>query len=206
MNEKFYKISEVVKLLGISKPTLYNWEKQGLLKIQRSKSGGLNFISQSELDKIQNKETNNKENEKIVIYCRVSSTVNKNNLKTQKERLLNYCNAKGYKVEKIIEEFGSGINDKRPKLEKLLKEQDFTKIVVEHKDRLSRFGFNYLEVLLNKNNIDIEVINNVDTDEEDIIQDFISIITSYCARIYGKRRSKRNTEKLIKELNNEQSI
>jgi DNA-binding transcriptional MerR regulator len=51
MNEKFYKISEVVKLLGISKPTLYNWEKQGLLKIQRSKSGGLNFISQSELDK-----------------------------------------------------------------------------------------------------------------------------------------------------------
>jgi putative resolvase len=120
--------------------------------------------------------------------------------------LLNYCNAKGYKVEKIIEEFGSGINDKRPKLEKLLKEQDFTKIVVEHKDRLSRFGFNYLEVLLNKNNIDIEVINNVDTDEEDIIQDFISIITSYCARIYGKRRSKRNTEKLIKELNNEQSI
>ena len=206
MNEKFYKISEVVKLLGISKPTLYNWEKQGLLKIQRSKSGGLNFISQSELDKIQNKETNNKENEKIVIYCRVSSTVNKNNLKTQKERLLNYCNAKGYKVEKIIEEFGSGINDKRPKLEKLLKEQDFTKIVVEHKDRLSRFGFNYLEVLLNKNNIDIEVINNVDTDEEDIIQDFISIITSYCVRIYGKRRSKRNTEKLIKELNNEQSI
>lgn len=206
MNEKFYKISEVVKLLGISKPTLYNWEKQGLLKIQRSKSGGLNFIFQSELDKIQNKETNNKENEKIVIYCRVSSTVNKNNLKTQKERLLNYCNAKGYKVEKIIEEFGSGINDKRPKLEKLLKEQDFTKIVVEHKDRLIRFGFNYLEVLLNKNNIDIEVINNVDTDEEDIIQDFISIITSYCARIYGKRRSKRNTEKLIKELNNEQSI
>ena len=206
MNEKFYKISEVVKLLGISKPTLYNWEKQGLLKIQRSKSGGLNFISQSELDKIQNKETNNKENEKIVIYCRVSSTVNKNNLKTQKERLLNYCNAKGYKVEKIIEEFGSGINDKRPKVEKLLKEQDFTKIVVEHKDRLSRFGFNYLEVLLNKNNIDIEVINNVDTDEEDIIQDFISIITSYCVRIYGKRRSKRNTEKLIKELNNEQSI
>jgi len=64
-------------------------------------------------------------------------------------------------------------------------------------------GFNYLEVLLNKNNKKIEVVNFVDTDEEDIIQDFVSIITSYCARIYGKRRSKRKTEKLIKELQNE---
>lgn len=206
MNEKFYKIKDVVRLLGISKPTLYNWEKNGLIKIERSKSGGLNFISQSQLDLIQNKSLNPKD-EKIIIYCRVSSTVNKTNLITQRERLINYCNAKGYKIYKVVEEFGSGINDKRPKLQKLLETQDFTKIVVEHKDRLSRLGFNYLEILLNKNGIEIEVINNVDTDEEDIIQDFVSIITSYCARIYGKRRSKRKTEKLIKELSkDEQSI
>jgi len=82
----------------------------------------------------------------------------------------------------------------------LLEKQNYTKLVVEHKDRLSRLGFNYIEVLLKQQGITIEVINNVDTDEEDIIQDFVSIITSYCARIYGKRRSKRKTEKIIEEL------
>jgi putative resolvase len=198
--EKKYKISEVSKILGVSRVTLYNWHKLGLISFEKSLSGGLNFISENTLNKLLNK-IESKE-EQVVIYCRVSSTSNKSNLLTQKERLINYCNAKGYNVSKVIEEFGSGINDKRPKLQKLLQDQHFTKIVVEHKDRLSRLGFNYIEVLLNSNGIDIEVVNNVDTDEEDIIQDFVSIITSYCARIYGKRRSKRVTEKLVRELKN----
>jgi predicted site-specific integrase-resolvase len=107
-------------------------------------------------------------------------------------------------VYRVIEEFGSGINDQKPKLITMLKKDDFTKIVVEHKDRLTRFGFNYLETLLNVHGKEIEVVNNVDTDEEDLIQDFVSMITSYCARIYGKRRSKRKTEKLIKELKDDQ--
>lgn len=143
---------------------------------------------------------------RLVVYVRVSSSANKSNLVTQKERVVNYCNAKGYKVHKIIEEVGSGINDRRPKLEKLLKEDDYTMIVVEHKDRLTRFGFNYIETLLHTKNKKIEVINNVDTDQEDIVQDFVSIITSYCARIYGKRRSKRYTEKIIEELKSDNSL
>jgi predicted site-specific integrase-resolvase len=75
-----------------------------------------------------------------------------------------------------------------------------TILLVEHKDRLTRVGFNYLETLLNKLDKKIEVVNSVDTDEKDIIQDFISIITSYTARIYGKRWTKRKTAELIKEL------
>jgi predicted site-specific integrase-resolvase len=201
MNKR-YKITDVATQLGVSRATLYNWRKSGIIEFEKSESGGLNFISENTYNKLLNIEKETLE-EKVIIYCRVSSTVNKKNLYTQKERLINYCNAKGYQIYKIIEEFGSGINDKRPKLQKLLEEQDFTKIVVEHKDRLSRLGFNYLEVLLNKSNKKIEVVNSVDTDEEDIIQDFVSIITSYCARIYGKRRSKRKTEKLIKELKDE---
>jgi predicted site-specific integrase-resolvase len=197
--KKNYKITEVAKDLGISRATLYNWKNQGILSFQKSESGGLNFINETDYQKLLNLPKSEIE-EKVIIYCRVSSTVNKNNLQTQKERLVNYCNAKGYKVEKVVEEFGSGINDKRPKLQELLEKQNYTKLVVEHKDRLSRLGFNYIEVLLKQQGITIEVINNVDTDEEDIIQDFVSIITSYCARIYGKRRSKRKTEKIIEEL------
>jgi putative resolvase len=192
-----HKLSKICKELDISRPTMYNWEKKGIVKFH--KIGSINFISDEDRNKLLNIKPIKKE-ERNVIYCRVSSTVNKSNLETQKERMINYANAKGYKVQEVITEFGSGINDKRPKLEKLLKEQNFTKLIIEHKDRLTRLGFNYIETLLKKNDIEIEVVNNVDTDEEDIIQDFVSIITSFTARIYGKRRSKRKTELLIKEL------
>jgi predicted site-specific integrase-resolvase len=76
-------------------------------------------------------------------------------------------------------------------------------IVVEHKDRLTRFGLNYIQKLLEMQNRKIEVINNFDNDSDELMQDFVSIITSFCARLYGKRRTKRNTEKLIKELQKE---
>lgn len=162
---------------------------------------GMNFLDLETLDALL--DIQHKKIEKVVIYCRVSSTANKTNLETQKQRLIDYCNARGYQVHKVIDEFGSGSNDLRPKLEKLLREQDFTKIVVERKDRLTRVGFNYIATLLQTAGKEIEVVNNVETDKEDLIQDFISIITSYCARIYGNRRSRRKTEKLIVELHND---
>jgi putative resolvase len=194
------KISKLAKDLGVTKATLYNWRLAGKIQFVKSKTG-MNFVTQETYNEFLG--IKEKREEKVVVYCRVSSTVNKKNLQTQRDRLINYCNARGYQVHKVVTEFGSGINDKRPKLEKLLTELDFTKIVVEHKDRLSRMGFHFLEILCETHHKEIEVINTVDTDEEDIIQDFISIITSYCAKIYGKRRSKRKTEKLIQQLKNE---
>ena len=195
----FVKLSKAAKLLGITKQTLWNWKYQG--KISFIKCGNLNGLSQETLNSLLG--IKDKKEEKVVIYCRVSSTANKKNLETQKERLISYCIAKGYKIHKIVCEFGSGINDKRPKLQDLLENQDFTKIVVEHKDRLTRLGFNYLDVLLKVLGKEIEVINNAENDESDIIQDFTSIITSFCARIYGNRRSKRKIEKLIEEVKKE---
>ena len=193
------KISKLAKDLGITQRTLWNWYYDKKIDFIKSNTGR-NFVSLETYNSLLN--ISNEKTEKVVIYCRVSSTSNKTNLNAQKERLTNYCISKGYKIYKIIEEYGSGINDKRPKLQHLLESGDYTKIVVEHKDRLTRFGFNYLEILLKYTNKSIEVVNNVDTEDEDIIQDFVSIITSYCARIYGKRRSKRRTEKLIEELKN----
>lgn len=175
--------------------TLWNWMYAG--KIQFHKVGSMNYIDDDTYNSLLWIKL---KDESVVIYARVSSTENKSNLETQKERLVSYCNAKGYRVSKVVTEFGSGLNDKRPKLEKLLIDQDFTKIVVEHKDRLTRFGFNYLEKLLNKNGIQIEVVNMANDEKSDLIQDFISVITSFSARIYGQRRSKRKTEQIIKEL------
>lgn len=193
------KISKLAKDLNITKVTLYNWRLSGKIEFIQSKTGR-NYVSTETYNELLG--IKDKKIENVVIYCRVSSSENKSNLETQKERLISYCNAKGYKVSEVITEIGSGVNDSRPKFIKLLKENNYTKIVVEHKDRLTRFGFNYIQTLVEVLNKEIEVVNNVKGGEEDLIQDFVSIITSFCSRIYGKRRTKRNTEKLIKELSN----
>jgi predicted site-specific integrase-resolvase len=83
---------------------------------------------------------------------------------------------------------------------KLLTDPTVGLIVVEHKDRLTRFGFNYIEQLLAMQGRKIEVINLTENGKEDLIQDFVSMVTSFCARLYGQRRSKRKTERIIAEL------
>ena len=140
---------------------------------------------------------------KIAVYARVSSSENKANLEKQSERLVSYCNAKGWKVEKVIKEIGSGLNDNRKQLEKLLMDKTITIIVVEHSDRFSRFGMNYIEKLMEGQGRKIEIVNKQSNDRDDLMQDFVSIITSFTARLYGQRRIKRKTEQLIKELEKE---
>lgn len=76
--------------------------------------------------------------------------------------------------------------------------------MVEHKDRLTRIGFNYIEQLLAMQGRKIEVINLAENGKADLIQDFVSIVTSFCVRLYGQRRSKRKTERIIAELQNEE--
>ncbi len=132
-----------------------------------------------------------------VVYARVSSSENKSNLLSQSKRVQDFCTAKGWVINQIVEECGSGLNDSRKKLIKILRDESVTRVVVEHKDRLTRFGFNYLKELAH---FEIVIINEVVEDEKDLMQDFVSLVTSFTARLYGKRRTKRATERLIKEL------
>lgn len=188
-----YKVSQYAKKHGVTIRTVWNWINKGELDIVRNETNHV-FIIEDE-----NKDLD----EHVAIYARVSSAENKSNLDSQVERLENYCAAKGYKVLKTVSEIGSGLNDKRTKLEKLLLDHSIKKIVVEHSDRVSRFGLNYIQKLLEMQGRTIEIVNDQKSERDDLMQDFVSIITSFCARLYGQRRTKRNTEKLIKELNNE---
>ena len=180
---------------GVSVRTLWRRINDGSLLVERSSTGRVFVNLEEEQTSLLN----------VCIYARVSSSENKDNLERQKERLVSYCNAKGYKVSKIITEIGSGLNDERKKLESILMDKSINLIVVEHKDRLARFGLNYIQKLLELDNRKIEIINSQTNDEDDLMQDFVSIITSFTARLYGRRRSKRITEKVIKEVsdNNE---
>ena len=189
-----YKISKYAKKHGVTTRTVWNWIKDGKVQIERNNTNHV-FIVEDE-DKLIN--------DNVAVYARVSSSENKDNLERQKERLENYCIARGYRIVKSVAEVGSGLNDKRPKLEDLLTDENVKKIVVEHSDRFSRFGFNYIEKLLNISGRQIEVVNQTNDDKEDLMQDFVSIITSFCARLYGQRRNNRRTEKIIEELKNEE--
>jgi predicted site-specific integrase-resolvase len=137
---------------------------------------------------------------KAAVYARVSSSQNRANLDTQAERLCQFANARGISVSKVVKECGSGLNDSRKKLLSLLRDTELTHIFVEHKDRLTRFGFQYLQEIADMRGIQIVIANPACGDKEDLMQDFVSIVTSYCARLYGLRRSRRSTEQLIKGL------
>ena len=102
---------------------------------------------------------------------------------------------------------GSGVNDHRQKFLSLLSDpvlnlRRITRIVAEHRDRLTRFGFNFLKVLTDRLGVEVEIVNSAENDKEELMQDLISIITSFCARYYGQRRSRRKTEKIIEALEN----
>ena len=184
-----YKISEYAKLNHVQYRTVWNWINKGKVKIERTKTGRVLIVVDEPV-----------KDQTVAVYARVSSSENKNNLERQAQRLIDYANAKGYKVEKVVKEIGSGLNDNRPKLQSLLADKSINLILVEHKDRLTRFGFNYIQTLLANSNRAVEVVNNLESPKEDLIADFTSVITSFCAKIYGQRRSKRKTEQLIKEL------
>ena len=136
--------------------------------------------------------------ERIAVYCRVSSQSRKDEMEYQVERCCNFCMSRGVKVSKVFKEVASGMNDKRRELLKMLEYRP-TMIVVENKDRLTRFGFNYLEVLLKRNGCTILIMNEDHEDEHDLIKDMVSLMTSFCCRLYGLRRGQ-NKGKRIKEV------
>jgi predicted site-specific integrase-resolvase len=136
----------------------------------------------------------------VAIYARVSSSENKTNLETQAERLISWCNAQGWSVGKVVKECGSGINDQRPKFLALLANPHISRIVVEHKDRASRFGVAYIQTLLAMQERELVVVNTADTVEDDLMGDFVAIITSFAARLYGRRRAKRKTALVLAAL------
>lgn len=185
------KLSEWAKKQGISYMTAWRWCKNGKMpcKITQTDTGTI-IVHES---KSENKATN------VIIYARVSSYDRKDGLDGQVHRCIAFANENGLEVNRVYKEIASGMNDKRNKLMKLL-DSEPTHIIIEHKDRLTRFGFNYIEKLLSKQNCKILVLNRDSEDETDLIKDMISIITSFCCRLYGLRRGNNKAKKIKQEI------
>ncbi|GLV61032.1 resolvase [Dictyobacter sp. S3.2.2.5] len=187
------KLSEYAKQQGVRYETAWRWFRDG--KIQGRRVGAHTIL-------IDEPTTVSASSSKThtVVYTRVSSAENKVNLDRQAERLVAYCAARGYPVSRVVKEIGSGVNDNRPRFLALLADPSVGRIVIEHKDRGTRFGFRYIETLLHTYGREIEVVNHAENGTEDLLADLTSIVYSFCARLYGPRRAKRKTERLVQEL------
>src|SRR3989441_10086962 len=180
------KLSQYAKQQGISYKTAWRWYKAGTLDAYQTETGTVIVRDKADVKPLTGR---------IALYARVSSLGQKEDLERQIQRLKDYAAAKGYHVSKEVTEIASGLNDQRPKLEKLLADTSIGTIVVENRDRLTRFGSHYIETLLQAQGRHLEMIFPSDTGDE-LVDDFVSVITGMAARIYGRRQSKRRAEKI----------
>lgn len=186
------KLSTYAKQLGISYSTAWRMWKRGEIAGYQLASGTV-IVHQSSQEE-------SGVPRKVAIYTRVSNSENKQNLDTQAERLVAWCTKQGWSVVQVVKECGSGVTDQRPRFLALLADPSITHIVVEHKDRASRFGVAYIQTLLAVQKRELVVVNAASTAEEDLMSDLVSIITSFVARLYGPRRAKRKTDQVLAAL------
>ena len=190
------KLAAYAKRLGISYVTAYRWFRAGQIQgAYQTPSGTIIVPDPPDGDADSSRV-------KTVVYARVSSSEQKGtNLETQAERMVAFAIANGWVVDGVVKEVGSGINDGRVKLQRLLRDPGLRRLVVEHRDRLTRFGFAYLETLAELQGFEIVVANNtLDNDKDDLMSDFTAIITSFCARLYSRRRGQNKAKRIALEL------
>lgn len=133
------------------------------------------------------------------LYARVSSSDQRADLERQLGRLVVFANTNGLKVVKAVSEIGSGLNGRRGKLLALLKDPTISTIVVEHRDRLTRFGFEYIECALASTGRRLCVVDDGEMND-DLIQDMVDVMTSFCARLYGRRGARNRAKKVLEAV------
>lgn len=186
------KLSEYARRNNIRYLAAYKMWQKGLLEGHRLPTGTIVIH-----DSMPTADAPAKTSSGVALYARVSGNDQKDDAQRQLQRLRDYAAVRGYTVHTEVVEIASGLNDQRPKLTRLLADKQIGTLLVEHKDRLTRFGFHYIEKLLANQGRRIEVINQSDTQDE-LVDDFVAVITSMAARIYGRRSSKQRV-KAIRE-------
>lgn len=187
-----YKPKDFAELLNVSVKTLQRWDREGVLIAKRTPTDRRFYTYDQYLDF---KGIKNNSSRKVIIYTRVSTNNQKDDLINQVNFLQNFINAKGIIVDEIIQDIGSGLNYKRKKWNKLLDEVMENKIdmiIVSNKDRFIRFGFEWFERFVGKFDTKILVVNNeLLSPQEELVQDIISILHVFSCRIYGLRKYKK---------------
>lgn len=202
-----YKPKDFSELLGVSVKTLQRWDREGVLKANRTPTDRRYYIYDQYLQ-FKGIQLDNDTRE-VVIYARVSTKNQKDDLHNQVEFLKQFANAKGIIINQCIEDYGSGLNYNRKKWNQLLEqvmEQKIKIIIISSEDRFIRFGYDWFEKFCMKFNTSIVIVNNETlSPNEELVQDIISILHVFSCRLYGLRKYKnqiKEDEDIAQELQN----
>jgi len=208
--KKVLTIKEVASLVGVTYKTLHRWDEDGTLPSIRVTKGTRRYDSDVVEKFLGQYNPEPIKNRPCCIYVRVSSHEQKakGDLERQRNRMVEYCVKQGYKVEHILEDVGSGLSGTRPKLQKLFKlvvEKQISKVIIEHKDRLTRFQFNVFEEFFGAFDVKIEYVDDGENlpYEQEFARDIMALISSFSGKFYGKRSGDRRKKK-NEDLQNKQ--
>lgn len=191
-----YKPKEFAELLNVTVKTLQRWDREKTLVANRTPTNRRYYTYDQYLQfKGIGRDADSR---KIVIYTRVSTRNQTDDLEKQVNFLQTYVNAKGLIADEVIRDYGSGLNYNRKEWNQLLGEVMENKvkmILVSHKDRFVRFGFDWFEKFCNKFNVEIVVVKNDKlSPHEELVQDIVSILHVFSCRLYGLRKYKKQIE------------
>jgi putative resolvase len=175
------KLAAWARANGVHPQTAYRWFRQGTMPVpaRRLPSGTI-------LVEVPGSDHDGGLDQRAVLYARVSAYDQRDDLDRQVTRLSGWATAQGVTVAEVVTEIGSGVNGRRPKLRRVLADPRAATIVVEHRDRLARFGVEHLEAVLSAQGRGLVVVDPGET-SDDLVRDMIEVLTSFCARLYGRR-------------------
>jgi predicted site-specific integrase-resolvase len=184
------KLSEYARRNGIKYRAAWNRYKAGKIPGAYMDDSGHVVVPEPQVAKVG----------LAAVYARVSSAKHKDDLVRQRDRMVGFANAAGLSVVQVVAEVASGVNDSRPKLTALLEDDSWGTLVVEHRDRLTRVGFKWFEVLLARCGKRIVVANAAQEETSDLVNDFVSITYSFATRMYGPRSARSRTDAAVEAL------
>lgn len=202
MSSGLVSLKKAAEILGCGTSTLRTWDKNKSLVAVRTPGGQRRYRTE-DLDRFQGIIKNtSKKSENVAVYARVSSHEQKakGDLDRQKGRLLEHCVKQSYSVTHVMEEVGSGMTDTRPKMLRLLElavRGEIGRVVIEHKDRLARFNFNIFQKFFESHGVQVEWLENVlpKSYEAELVEDMVSLMSSFSAKVYGKRSAENRRKK-----------
>lgn len=202
-----YRPHEFAKLIKRSVQTLQRWDREGILKACRTPTNRRYYTHGQYLEYIGQKASPDK---KVVVYCRVSSASQKNDLQNQINAAEKFCLNAGLPIGELMTDIGSGLNYSRKNFVKLLQMVEsgsVGKIVVAHKDRLVRFGFEWFEQFCKNHGAEIVVMNQQSlSPEQEMVQDMLTIIHCFSSRLYGLRKYKKKIKEYLLEKDGEELL
>jgi putative resolvase len=179
-------LADWAESVGVNRHTAYRWFREGTLPVPAERVGRLILV----------RTDTTASGSGVVLYARVSSHDQRADLDRQVARLTRWATEQYLPVTQVVTEVGSGLNGKRPKLRRVLSDRDATVIVVEHRDRLARFGVEHLEAALSAQGRRIVVADPGET-TDDLVRDMIEVLTSMCARLYGRRGARNRAMRAV---------